>query len=95
LTWHNTVRYRTRTQLQQEKEELEIAVELEKLRNQQELAELLEAGDMKEFYRLANQVLRIRTSHPVVKTIRKGEGGAEEIIEKRELVDQEIADYFK
>jgi hypothetical protein len=29
-------------------------VELEKLRNQQELAELLEAGDMKEFYRLAN-----------------------------------------
>ena len=37
-----------------EREELEIAVELEKLRNQQELAELLEAGDMKEFYRLAN-----------------------------------------
>jgi hypothetical protein len=32
-TWHNTVRYRTRTQLQEEKEELEIAVELEKLRN--------------------------------------------------------------
>ena len=50
---------------------------------------------MKEFYRLANQVLRIRTSHPVVKTIKKGEEGVEEIIEKRELVDQEIADYFK
>jgi hypothetical protein len=32
-TWHNTVRYRTRTQLQEEREELEIAVELEKLRN--------------------------------------------------------------
>ena len=53
-TWHNTVRYRTRTRLQEEREELEIAVELEKLRNQQELAELLETGDMKEFYRLAN-----------------------------------------
>jgi hypothetical protein len=50
---------------------------------------------MKEFYRLANKILRIRTSHPVVKTIRKGEEGAEEIIEKSELVDQEIADYFK
>ena len=74
---------------------MEIALELEKLRNQQELAEFLERGDMKEFYRLANQICRIRTSHPVVKTIRKGKEGAEEIIEKRELVDQEIADYFK
>ena len=54
-------------QLQQEREELEIAMELEKIRNQQELAQLLEAGDIKEFYRLANQVLRLRTSHPVVK----------------------------
>ena len=50
---------------------------------------------MKEFYCLANKVLRFRTSHPVVKTIKKGEGSAEEIIKKRELVDQEIADYFK
>jgi hypothetical protein len=31
----------------------------------------------------------------VVKTIRKGEGSAEETIEKRDLVDAEIADYFK
>ncbi len=31
----------------------------------------------------------------MVKMIRKGEEGAEEIIENRELVDQEIADYFK
>ena len=49
---------------------------------------------MKEFYRLANQILCVRTSHPVVKMIRKGAEGAEEIIEKRELVDQDIADYF-
>jgi hypothetical protein len=55
-------------------------MELEKIRNQQELAQLLEAGDMKEFYRLANQVLRLRTSHPVVKSIRKGVEGAEETI---------------
>ena len=47
---------------------------------------------MKEFYRLANQILCIRTIHPVGKTIKKGEEGAEEIIEKRELVDQEISD---
>ena len=50
---------------------------------------------MKEFYRLANKILHIRTSHPVLKTIRKGGEGAEEIIEKRKLVDQEIADYLK
>ena len=59
------------------------------------MAELLEAGDIKEFYRLANKVLRIHTSHPVVKTIKKVAEGAEETIEKRELVDAEIADYFK
>ena len=59
------------------------------------MAELLEAGDMKEFYRLANKVLRIRTSHPVVKTIKKLAECAEEMIEKRELVDAKIADYFK
>jgi len=46
-------------------------MELEKIRNQQELAQLLEAGDMKEFYRLANQVLRLRSSHPVVYRSRK------------------------
>ena len=57
-------------------------MELEKLRNQQELAELLETGDMKEPYHLANKVLRIQTSHPVVKTIRKVAEGVEEIIEK-------------
>jgi hypothetical protein len=50
---------------------------------------------MKEFYLLANKVLRIHTSHPVVKTIKKVAEGAEETIEKRELVDAEIADYFK
>ncbi len=30
-----------------------------------------------------------------MKSIKKGVEGSEEIIEKRELVDQEIADYFK
>ena len=59
------------------------------------MAELLEAGDMKEFYCLANKVLRIRTSHHVVKTIKKVGECAEETIENRELVDAEIADYFK
>ncbi len=40
-------------------------------------------------------MLLVRTSHPVVKTIKKAEEGEEEIIEKRELVDAEIADFFK
>ncbi len=95
LTWHHTVRYRTHNLFQEEREELEIVVELEKIRNQQELAELPEAVDIKQSYRLVNQILRIRTRHPVVKTIKKGEEDAQETIEKRELVDKEIADYFK
>ena len=59
------------------------------------LAELLREGDMKEFYKIANRVLMIRTSNPVVRRIKKGNENEEEIIEDRILVEEEIANYFK
>jgi len=59
------------------------------------LAELLREGDMKEFYKVANKVLMIRTSNPVVRRLRIGNEGEEEIIEDRVLVEEEISKYFK
>jgi len=50
---------------------------------------------MKEFYKIANKVLMIRTSNPVVSRLRKGNEGEEEIIEDRVLIEEEISKYFK
>ena len=50
---------------------------------------------MKEFYKIANRVLMIRTNNPVVRQLRKGNEGDEEIIEDRALVEEAIAEYFK
>jgi len=63
--------------------------------NVKRLAELLREGNMKEFYKIANKVLMIRTSNPVVRRIKKGNENEEEIIEDRNLVEEEIANYFK
>jgi hypothetical protein len=52
-------------------------------------------GNMKEFYKVANKVLMIRTNNPVVRQIRKGIEGEEEIIEDRNLLEEAIASYFK
>ena len=50
---------------------------------------------MKEFYKIANKVLMIRTSNPVVRRLKIGIEGEEEIIEDRILVEEAIANYFK
>ena len=50
---------------------------------------------MKEFYKIANRVLMIRTNNPVVRQLRKDTEGDEEIIEDRALVEEAIAEYFK
>ena len=63
--------------------------------NVKKLAELLREGDMKDFYKIANRVLMIRTSNPVVRRIKKSNENEEEIIEDRILVEEEIANYFK
>ena len=59
------------------------------------LTDLMREGNMKEFYNVANKVLMIRTNNPVVRQIRKGTEGEEEIIEDRNLVEEAIANYFK
>ncbi len=50
---------------------------------------------MKEFYKIANKVLMIRTSNPVVRRLKKGNENEEEITEDRILVEEAIANYFK
>ena len=49
---------------------------------------------MKEFYKIANKVLMIRASNPVVRSIKMGKEGEEEIIEDRVLAEEAIANYF-
>ena len=63
--------------------------------NVRKLAELLREGNIKEFYKIANRVLMVRTNNPVVRRIKKGNENEEEIIEDRILVEEEIANYFK
>ena len=89
------VKYRSRAQIANEQEELAIAGEYDKQLNVKKLAELLREGDMKEFYKVANKVLMIRTSNPVVRRLRIGNEGEEEIIEDRILVEEAIVNYFK
>ena len=89
------VKYRSRAQIANEQEELAIAGEYDKQLNVKKLAELLREGDMKEFYKVANKVLMIRTSNPVVRRLRIGNEGEEEIIEDRVLVEEEVSKYFK
>ena len=60
------VRYRTRAQMEEEKEEIAIADELTSIKTQQELTHLLRNGQMKEFYMKANALLKIKRSNPVV-----------------------------
>ena len=50
---------------------------------------------MKEFYKIANKVLMIRASNPVVRSIKTGKEGEKEVTEDRVLVEEAIASYFK
>ena len=85
------VKYRSRAQITNEQEELAIAGEYNKQLNVKKLAELLREGEMKEFYKIANKVLMIRTSNPVVRRLKIGIEGEEEIVEYRILVEEEIS----
>jgi hypothetical protein len=60
-----------------------------------ELAGLLRNGNMKEFYKIANKFLMIRASNPVVRSIKTGIEGEQEVTEDRVLVEEAIASYFK
>jgi hypothetical protein len=89
------VRYRSRAELEEEKEELAIVGEYNNLSNLQNMTSLFREGNMKEFYKVANRVLRIHTNNPVVRKIKKEVNGEEEIVEDRILVEEAIASYFK
>jgi hypothetical protein len=52
-------------------EELALATEFNQIRDIQELTRLMRENKMKEFYALANKVLRIKRSHPVVTKVSK------------------------
>jgi hypothetical protein len=89
------IRYRTKNQMQEEKEELTIAGEIDAAKNLHDLGTLLHEGRMKEFYDLANRVMRIKRSNPVVTKVKRDTAsGDTEIFEERGPVEAVIADYF-
>jgi len=50
---------------------------------------------LKEFYQLANKVLRIKRSHPVVSRVQRvSENGDLEILDDKNQAEQAIAGYF-
>ena len=89
------IRYKTRAQMEEEKEELAIADELTNIKTQQEFTHLLRSGQMKEFYAKANSLLKIKRSNPVVTKIQnEDDNGDTQIFEDKTSVDREIAKYF-
>ncbi len=72
----------------EEQEELTIAGAFEETKNIKVLSTLLREGKMKEFYSVANKVLRIKRNHPVVTRVkRENETGESEVFEDRVQVD--------
>jgi hypothetical protein len=50
---------------------------------------------MKEFYALANKVMRIKQSNPVVTKVKRiSDSGDVEIFEEKTQVEKAISDYF-
>ena len=92
---YTLVRYRSRAELEEEKEELAIVGEYNNLTNLKNMTFLFRDGNMKEFYKVANRVLRIHTNNPVVRKIKKEVNGEEDIVEDKILVEEAIASYFK
>ena len=64
---------------------LAIAGAFEVTKNVKDLSQLLRDGKMKEFYQVANKVLRIKRNNPVVTRVkRESENGDPEIFEDRQ-----------
>mgnify|MGYP006999135220 CR=1 FL=1 len=82
---HIPIRYHNRNHTEEEQEELAIAGSFEEAKNVKELSQLLREGRLKEFYQVANKVLRIKRNHPVVSRVRREvEGQDPEIFEDRQ-----------
>ena len=89
------IRYRTKNQVQEEKEELVIAGEIDAAKNLHDLEILLREGRMKEFYEVANKIMRIKRSNPVVTKVKRDtDNGDTEIFEEHGPVEAVIAGYF-
>jgi len=89
------IRYRTKNQIQDEKEELSIAGEIDMAKDVHDLGVLLREGKMKEFYATANRIMRVKRSNPVVSKIKRcNESGDTEVFEDRSAVELAIAEYF-
>ena len=81
--------------MEEEKEELAIAEEFHNAQTVQDLTTLMRKGQMKEFYKKANELLKIRRAHPVVSKIQKlDETGEVTVFEDKEIVEKEVANYF-
>jgi hypothetical protein len=86
------IRYRAKNQLKEEKEELEIAGQIDGAKDLNDLKVLLREGRMKEFYELANKYMRIKRSNPVVTKIKQSnDNGDVEIFEERPQVEKAIS----
>jgi hypothetical protein len=76
------IRYRTKNQVDEEKEDLEIAGQIDAAKDLHDLTTLLREGRMKEFYGLATKFMRIKRSNPVVtKVKRNNDNGDMEVFE--------------
>lgn len=54
-----------------EAEELAIAAEFNEIRDIQDLTKLMRDNKLKEFYQLANKVLRIKRNHPIATRVQR------------------------
>ena len=81
--------------MEEEKEELAIAEELDNVQIVQDLTTLMRKGQMNEFYKKANKLQKIRRAHPVVSKILKvDEQGEVTVFDDKEIVEREVANYF-
>ena len=55
--------------MEEEKEKLAVAEEFNNVQIVKDLTTLMRKGQMKEFYKKANELLKIRRAHPVVSKI--------------------------
>ena len=56
---------------------------------------MLRDGRMKEFYEVANRLMRIKRSNPVVTRVKKtNDSGEDEVFEDRPHVERVISEYF-
>ena len=78
-----------------EAEELAIAAEFNEIKDIQDLTKLMRDNKLKEFYQLANKVLRIKRNHPIATRVQRlNEMNEVEVFDDKDAAEQAIAEYF-